>query len=151
MRYSLGLLVSASVFLLTFPVEAVVADGLSVASEEVKIAQGGGREQRRDKALRLNQLAIQQFNRGEFREALKNFEQVLVIVKQVSNKAAEGATLSNIGEVYRNFGEYPKALDYYQQALSIYKQVGNKPMEGTTLNNIGEVYRSLGEYPKALD
>ena len=83
MRYSLGFLVSASVLLFTFPVEAVVADGFSVASEEVKIAQGEGKKQRRDEALRLNQLGMQQLDKGEYREALNNFEQALVIFIEV--------------------------------------------------------------------
>ena len=151
MRYSLRFIISASVFLLTFPVEAVVKDGLSVASEEVKIAQGEGIKQRNKKAFELYRLGVLHFNKSEFRKALKTFEQALVIVKENGELQGKGVILNYIGNTYLSLGEYPKALDYYQQALSIYKQVGNKPMEGTTLNNIGEVYRSLGEYTKALD
>jgi CHAT domain-containing protein/Tfp pilus assembly protein PilF len=157
MRYSLGLLtvllvnVSASVFLFAFPVEAVVKDGLSVASEEVKIAQGKGREQRDDEALRLSKLGTQQLNRGEYRKALNNFEQALVIVREIGNRQGEGAILSQIGLIYRKVGKYTKALDYYQKSLAISTQIGDKPMEATTLNNIGNVYLSLGKHPKALD
>ncbi|MEB3218002.1 MAG: tetratricopeptide repeat protein, partial [Nostocales cyanobacterium 94392] len=151
MRYSLGLLAFAGVFLVTFPVEAVVANGLSVASEEVKIALGEGKKQRNNEALRLNKLGLQQLNRGEYREALNNFEQALVIVREIGERQGEATTLNNIGNVYLSLGEYPKALDYYQQSLAISKQVGDKAGEGTILNNIGEVYRNLGEYPKALD
>ncbi len=161
MRYSLKLLTAplvnavATVFLITLPIEAVVTDKpsvakLSVASQEVKIAQVQGKEQRRDEALRLTTLGLQQLNRGEYREALNNFEQALIIFREIKQRKEESDTLNYIGLVYRNLGEYPKALDYYQQALAIYKQVGNKPGEGTILNNIGLVYRNLGEYPKAL-
>ena len=100
MRYSLGFLVSASVFLFTFPVEAVVKDGLSVASEEVKIAQGKGEEQRTDEALRLNKLGMQQLRRGQYREALNNLEQALVIVREIGERKSEGTILNNIGNVY---------------------------------------------------
>jgi CHAT domain-containing protein/Tfp pilus assembly protein PilF len=151
MRYSLGLLAFAGVFLVTFPVEAVVKDGLSVASEEVKIAQGEGREQRNDEALRLTKLGTQQLNRGEYRKALNNFEQALVIVREIGEPLGESTILNYIGKTYLSLAEYDKALDYYQQALVIFKQIGNKVGEGTTLNNIGEVYRSLAEYAKALD
>ncbi len=157
MPYSLGLLTAlsvnavGSVFLVTLPVEAVVTNGLSVASEEVKIAQGEGKKQRKNEALRLNKLGVQQFNRSKFQEALNNFEQALVIFGEIGERKDEGAVLNNIGLVYGSLGEYPKALDYFQQSLAIDKQIGNKSGEGTTLNNIGEVYRNLGEYPKALD
>ena len=90
-------------------------------------------------------------NRGEYREALNNFEQALVIFREIGERKSEGVILNNIGEVYRSLGEYPKALDYYQQSLAIDKQVGDKAGEGITLNNIGLVYRNLGEYAKALD
>ena len=154
MRYSLKLL-AATVFLISSPVEAVVTDNSSVTksvvSEEVKIAQVEGKKQRRDEALRLNELGVQQFKRGEYREALNNFEQALVIFKEIGERKSEGGTLNNIGLVYSSLGEYPKALNYYQQSLAIRKQVDDKSGEGITLNNIGAVYYKFGQYSKALD
>jgi len=114
-------------------------------------AQAQTTQDRNAEAVRLNQEGLQQFNRGQFREALENFQKVLVIFREISDRKSEGTTLNNMGEAYRNLGEYPKALDFYSQALAIHKQVSNKAMEGTTLNNMGEVYNNLGEYPKALD
>jgi CHAT domain-containing protein/uncharacterized protein HemY len=154
MRYSLGFLtalsvnVSASVFLFTFPVEAVVKDGLSIASDEVKVAQGEGRKKHRDEVLRLNELGLQQLRRGQYREALNNFEQVLFIVRKIGERKSEGTILSNIGSVYHKLGEYKKALDYYQQSLAIDRQFGDK---SSTLSNIGLVNHNLGKYAKALD
>ncbi|MBD2043965.1 CHAT domain-containing protein [Microcoleus sp. FACHB-672] len=115
------------------------------------LAQAQTREQRRDEALRLNQVGLQQLNQGQFREALETFQRVLVIVREIGERQGEGATLNNIGEVHRNLGQYPKALEYYQQALAIAKEIGNKAVEGTTLSNIGSVYDNLGQYPKALE
>ncbi|MGB3651658.1 MAG: tetratricopeptide repeat protein [Rivularia sp. (in: cyanobacteria)] len=165
MRHSLKLL-AATVFLVSSPVEAVVTNNLSVTNnrsvtnpsvtksvvnEFVKIAQVQEKKQRRDEALRLNKLGLQQLSRGEYQEALNNFEQALVIFREIGDDENQGTTFNNIGEVYRNLGEYAKALDYYQQSLAIDKKIGNKEGEGTILNNIGIVYDSLGEYPKALD
>ena len=160
MRYSLNLL-AATVFLVSSPVEAVVTNNSSVTNnpsvaksvvnQEVKIAQVEGKKQRRDEALRLYKLGTQQLNRSEYQEALKNFEQALVIFREIAELQGEGIILNNIGEIYRSLGEYPKALDYYQQSLAIDKQLSDKAGEGITLNNIGSVYVNLGEYPKALD
>ncbi|MBD1939233.1 tetratricopeptide repeat protein [Microcoleus sp. FACHB-68] len=114
-------------------------------------AQAQTREEPRDQALRLYQVGLQQFNQGQFREALETFQSVLVIVREIGNKAGEGKVFNNIGVVYDNLGQYPKALESYQQALAIYQEIGDKEGEGTTLNNIGFVYDNLGQYPKALE
>jgi tetratricopeptide (TPR) repeat protein len=45
---------------------------------------------------------------------LEKFQQALVIVREIGDKANEGVTLNNIGAVYENLGEYPKALEFYQ-------------------------------------
>ena len=111
MGYSLNLLTVASVFLVSLPVEAVVMDGLSVVSEEVMIAQGEGREERNDEALRLTELGLQQLNPGEYRKALNNFEQALAIVREIGERLGEGTILNNIGNVYNSLGEYAKALN----------------------------------------
>ncbi|MBD2384210.1 CHAT domain-containing protein [Cylindrospermum sp. FACHB-282] len=113
-------------------------------------AQAQTYQQQKNQALRLYQLGIQQFNQGQFQEALKTFEQGLVIVRQIRERRGEGVILNEIGGVYRSLGEYAKALEFLQQALAIYKQIDDKASEGGTLNNIGLVYNKLGEYPKAL-
>ncbi|MBD1902654.1 tetratricopeptide repeat protein [Trichocoleus sp. DQ-A3] len=123
----------------------------STSGSNTVLAQAQTGDERNDEALRLSELGFQQFNKGQFREALNTFQTVLVITKAIGNKAMEGNTLNNIGEAYRNLGQYPQALENYQQALVIAKQIGNKAGEGTTLNNIGLVYNNLGQYPKDLE
>uniref|UniRef100_A0A8J7AEU0 CHAT domain-containing protein n=1 Tax=Desmonostoc muscorum LEGE 12446 TaxID=1828758 RepID=A0A8J7AEU0_DESMC len=114
-------------------------------------AQAQTTQEHRDEALRLNELGLQQLNKGQFREALKTFEQALAIFQQIGDTAGEGTILNNIGVLYRNLGQYAKALEFYQQALAIRKQTSNTAGEGNTLNNIGAVYRNLGQYAKALE
>jgi CHAT domain-containing protein len=63
----------------------------------------------------------------------------------------EGATLNNIGQVYRKQGKYELALKVYQQALTIQKQFGFKDGEGIILDNIGEAYYHFGQYQTALE
>ena len=143
MRYSLKLL-AATVFLVSSPVEAVVTNNSSVTNnpsvanpsvtksvvrEEVKIAQVEEKKQRRDEALRLNELGEQLFRRGVYREALNNFEQALVIFREIEERQGEGLILNNIGVVYVNLGEYTKALDYYQQSLAINPSCGLQDSE----------------------
>ena len=118
---------------------------------DAAFAQVQTREQRNEEVLRLSQLGLQQYKQGQFREALETFRAVLVIAKEIGDKAREGVTLTVIGSVYYNLGQYPIGLENYQQALAIHQEIGNKAMEGMTLIGIGQVYRQLGQYPIALE
>ncbi len=75
MRYSLGFLAAplmnavVSVFLCTYPVEAVVKDGLSVTSEEVKIAQKQRIQKSKDEVSQLYQLGVQQYEKSQFTDS----------------------------------------------------------------------------------
>lgn len=94
-------------------------------------------QDRKSEVDRLELLGIQQYQKGQLRESLATFQQVLGIRREIKDRAVEGTTLSNIGLVYDSLGQYPKALEFFQQALAIIKQVGDLAGEGRTLNNIG--------------
>lgn len=73
---------------------------------------------RRDEALRLNNVGLRQLNRNQVQEPLQMFEQVLVIYRGISKSPngdsfascqSKGTVLNNIGEVYRNLGQYANA------------------------------------------
>ncbi|MFB2933661.1 tetratricopeptide repeat protein, partial [Aerosakkonemataceae cyanobacterium BLCC-F154] len=115
------------------------------------IAQTTTNQERQAEADRLYQLAEQQYRQSQFREALGNFEQALVIYREIGNKAEEAPTLHNIALVYDNLGQHRKALELFSQALAISKEVGDKVGEGTTLVSIGLVYDNLGQHRKALE
>jgi CHAT domain-containing protein/Tfp pilus assembly protein PilF len=140
-----------SVFTATLVILLISPLQIAVRPLGIEAAQAQTNQERNEEGLQLNQLGLQQLNQGEFPEALKTFEQVLVIFRAIGNRQGEGTALNNIGAVYNNLGQYPKTLDYYQQALVINREIGNRQGEGTTLNNIGLVYWNLGQYPKALD
>ena len=61
-------------------------------------AQAQTTQERRDEALRLNELGVQQFNKGQFREALKNFEQALAIAKQIGDKQVKAQLSTILGQ-----------------------------------------------------
>ena len=61
---------------------------------------------------------------------------VMVIRREVGDRAGEGTTLNNIGGVYHDQSQYDQALNQYQQALVIAREVGYKELEDTLLANI---------------
>ncbi|MBD2128996.1 tetratricopeptide repeat protein [Microcoleus sp. ZQ-A2] len=113
-------------------------------------AQAQTTQDRKAEAQRLNQEGLQLVNKGQFREALEQFQKALVIVKEIGERLSEGQILDNIGDVYRNLEQYPKALEFYQQALVIAKETGDRKKQATILSDIADVYENLAEYPKAL-
>jgi CHAT domain-containing protein/Tfp pilus assembly protein PilF len=87
---------------------------------------------------------------GRPEEALKSYQQALVILREVQDRHVEGTTLNNIGGVYSDLGRPAEALKIYQQALMISREVQDRRGEGTTLNNIGGAYSNLGKPEEAL-
>ena len=108
------------------------------------LAQAQTTQNRKDEAWRLYQVGEEQYKQSQFREALKTFQQVLVIFGEIGERKGEGWSLGYIGKIYYNLGQYPKALEFYTQALAISKQIGDKAGEGATLTGIGLVYGKLG-------
>ena len=113
-------------------------------------AQTATAQDRKAEADRLLNQGNQQFAHSQFQEALASFQQVLSIYREIGDRFKEGATLNNIGEVFRNLGQYDQALASYQQALEIARVGGYRAAEGRILNNIGLIYDNLGQYDQAL-
>ena len=144
---------------LVFSLGVLLCCGVCVDSTRVlakddlgKIAQSSTAT--RDNAERLLEEGMKLYNQGSaksLRQAIKKWEEAILLLRAVGNRRGEAATLNNIGGVYSDLGEKQKALDYYNQALPIFRTVGDRGGEATTLNNIGGVYSDLGEKQKALD
>jgi CHAT domain-containing protein/Tfp pilus assembly protein PilF len=108
-------------------------------------------QEQKTEADKLFQKGAQQFRRGQFREALQTYQEVLEIRRATGDKAAIGKTLDSIGEVYISLSQYSSALDVLQQALEMRKSAGDRAGEGETLHNTGVVYLNLGQYNRALE
>jgi tetratricopeptide (TPR) repeat protein len=55
---------------------------------------------------------------GEYRKAIKYYEQALSIGKEVYGERhpVVATTLNNLGQAWANLGEYEKAIEYIQKA-----------------------------------
>ena len=95
------------------------------------------------------QLAIEQFQLGNFSPAIRLYKQVLKIRQQSGDKSGEAETLSRLGEAYTGLSRYEAALETLQAALSLHQALNNREGEGETLNHLGYVYRKLADYFQA--
>ena len=100
---------------------------------------------------KLFQQAIKQYRRGKYPQALKTYEQVLEIRRQLKDKAGIAQTLNNMGELYYWSQKNDKALEVLQQALAIRKELKDKAGEGEALDNLGLAYYGKQQYEKALE
>ncbi|CAF4506848.1 unnamed protein product [Rotaria socialis] len=108
----------------------------------------------KDTANYYHHLGVMKDRRGEYREAIRFYEQSIAIqerTKDPNHKRLE-TSYHNLGLAYNNMGEYSKALSFYEKALYMEKKIlpENHPSLATSYNNIGLLYDNMGEYSKAL-
>ncbi|HAX80773.1 MAG TPA: hypothetical protein DCY88_34285 [Cyanobacteria bacterium UBA11372] len=99
---------------------------------------------------RLIQLAGQQTQQGQPRQAIETWQQLLTISRQLKVRELEAAALLGIGLNNNKIGQSQQALDYYNQALPIFREINDRSWEALTLNNIGAVYLAIGQPQTAL-
>jgi len=129
------LLIVSQAFRLNFPVPLAVSPVVA----QTFSAQAQTAQNRKDEAQRLYQRGMAQFNKGQFREALEAFQQVLDVYRSLGEHQAEAATLSHIGSANLNLGQYQQALESYQKALIIVQEIGDRKGEGAILSGMGLV------------
>jgi len=107
-------------------------------------------DQPEEKASILNNIGIINFKLGEMKEALNNFEEALLICRQINDPQTKSHTLTNIGFFYFDLGQHEKALTYYKEALTVQQTLGDWEGEACTLNNIGSLYEELKENQESI-
>ncbi|NAS11577.1 tetratricopeptide repeat protein [Poritiphilus flavus] len=94
-----------------------------------------------------NTYAIQ----GNFREALKAFEESYELNRSLNDKKGMATTLSNLGTVHYELGNYPEALKNLLTGLKLSEELDDKVGLSRVTNNIGNVYVGQQDYAKALE
>jgi tetratricopeptide (TPR) repeat protein len=84
------------------------------------------------------------------REALKHFEQALIIWRALNEPYEEAVALYGIGLTYRHLGENPAAFSHFSRGLQIMRSIGDRYGEAVTLTAIAWTYLYLGETKESL-
>lgn len=85
------------------------------------------------------------------REAAQYYEANLAIVKELSDRAAQGRTYGNLGNTYYLLGHFRKAVTSHEQRLLIAKEFGDRAAERRAYCNLGNTYIFLGEFEVAAE
>ncbi|MGB8685768.1 MAG: tetratricopeptide repeat protein [Microcoleus sp.] len=101
-------------------------------------------------ADRLLKIGNQKFKNNQYEEALKIYQQVLVIRQRIGERKGIAEINSEIGIVYGRIGEYSQSLQFFTLSLAICQQLDDKACLGKVFHEMGRIYAWKGEYYTAL-
>jgi len=83
-------------------------------------------------------------------EALRNYEDSLVIRRRLGQKAGIAQSLAEIAEIQYTQGKPAEAIASYKEAMQLQRQIGDKTYLSHTLLNLGGIYSDRAQYDDAL-
>jgi serine/threonine protein kinase/tetratricopeptide (TPR) repeat protein len=122
--------------------------GLDYLSPALNLAIQFNQEEQRADVLQAMGVAYQGLNR--LPEALRSFEDSLVIKRTLGLKSGIAESLSAIAQVQIATGKPDEALRGYTEALKLQREAGDKGGVAGVLNDLGNFYNDRGEHDKAL-
>ncbi|MED6284611.1 G-protein-signaling modulator 2 [Characodon lateralis] len=87
--------------------------------------------------------------RNALRKAAQYYEANLLLVKELSDHAAQGRTCGNLGNTYYLLGDFERAVAAHEKRLLIAKEFGDKSAERRAHCNLGNAYIFLGQFDMA--
>lgn len=88
---------------------------------------------------------------GQPQRAMRVYEQILPVLREIGNRSEEAATLNQMAQAADLVGQRERALNFYEQALAIVRETNDRSYEPTILNNMGELHRHLEQPKQALN
>ena len=138
-----------------------LSKALELVNSLIKEVKGADLSQREDQstwvnAIRLkseilSQLGIFHANKGNFPQALSEYNHSLKIAEQLNDHFIFGRTYTGISNVKAKIGSYPEALQAAHNAHMHFQHFQKKEArrEVLALSNIGSILRTLGTYAEA--
>ena len=102
-------------------------------------------------AAALMSIAYVKSNSGYADDAIKLYQETLIIQTELDNKDGIATILNNLANIYDDKGNIPKALEFYQNSMEIRVKIGDLSGVASTLNNLAYLYTKLEEYDMAIE
>ena len=102
-------------------------------------------------AAALMSIAYVKSNSGYADEAIKLYQETLIIQTELDDKDGIATILNNLANIYDDKGDIPKALELYQNSMEIRVDIGDLSGIASTLNNLAYLYTKLEEYDMAIE
>ncbi|KAK4023199.1 G-protein-signaling modulator 2 isoform X3 [Daphnia magna] len=96
---------------------------------------------------------------GEFPEDVRNclltavnyYEENLELMREITDRAAQGRACGNLGNTHYLLGSFTQAIKYHQERLNIAREFGDKAAERRAHSNLGNAHIFLGEFETAAE
>ncbi|WP_339889181.1 tetratricopeptide repeat-containing sensor histidine kinase [uncultured Flavobacterium sp.] len=99
----------------------------------------------------LGNIAINQWAKSEFNQALENNHKALKIYEELNYLEGISVICNNLGTAYLDIFDYENALKYDFKALKIAQEHGFNDVYILTLSNISSIYLEQKNYTKAQE
>jgi len=97
-----------------------------------------------------NSIGLYNWQLGNFKEAIKNYNKSFQIFKALNDSTWLGILYNNLGSINWGIGNSNIALECYQAGLKIREKIDDKNGVALILNNIGLIYQDWEQFDKAL-
>lgn len=98
-----------------------------------------------------NNLAIADYSRGRFDEALNNYLKGIEIFERLENSPGLALCLINIGEVYYIHSEFEKALDAWERCFDLYTKINDAHGRVVVQINLSQLFLMFDDTETARD
>ena len=99
----------------------------------------------------LMDIGVALYYLGDYRNALRRYEEAFLIAENMDDPAKTGHALNNIGVLYYVWGEHDLAVEYYLRALSLRLEAGDIGGSASCYNNIAGVHHSAKRWRLAQE
>lgn len=90
------------------------------------------------------------YNIGEYKIAVKHYEQAIGIAQRENNQITFYSELGNLGMAFNALGKYADAKRCLEESVNACHDIGNMQGEISQLQALGNVYRNLREFDSAI-
>ena len=80
-------------------------------------------------------------------QAIRYFEEAVIIAKKANFTKSLGRSYTFIGEVHRRQNRFSDALRFFEKALELAKQKGSKLLQAICYTNVSTAYSGMGNWP----
>jgi tetratricopeptide (TPR) repeat protein len=112
-----------------------------------------GKRKLKNKTKLMNKLANDgntYLKRGDAQQAIKSFEQVLIIVREIGPRVLEGGVLFGMGEAYEKLGDKRRAIEFFEQSLAITRKIKNWDIVAENLLQLSRLYLQQEDYARGI-
>ena len=102
-------------------------------------------------AVFLIEIGYYYLNKGNYQEALNNFNRSILVAKNVGNKKVLSKAYTGLGSVYYALSFYDKALKYHIKSLALKEEMGDAKELPVSYINVGLIYYKIDDPDRALE